>query len=233
MFGVSQMQWRRWQERGWVRGTLVGRKWFYDAAELERLLAECGRLGPPYPDPQRPGCYRVPLAGSDLRRREAVVDAASLPLIEGRRWCWSPGSRGDAGHVALSHPTAPTPLRRIIMGVEGRDTRVSHANGDPLDCRRENLVVRTMAEQVYGTRKMGSVSGRAYTSKFKGVSWETWTGKWVAQIRHDGKGRKIGRFRDEVEAAEAYDRAARELFGEHARLNFPDGVDAAPARVAA
>jgi hypothetical protein len=37
---------------------------------------------------------------------------------------------------------------------------------------------------------------------------------------------RLGRFRDELAAAEAYDEAARELFGEYARLNFPDGVDA-------
>ena len=43
----------------------------------------------------------------------------------------------------------------------------------------------------------------------------------------DGKNRSLGRFRDELAAAEAYDEAARELFGEYARLNFPDGVDAA------
>jgi hypothetical protein len=42
--------------------------------------------------------------------------------------------------------------------------------------------------------------------------------------------RHLGRFGDEIAAAQAYDEAARELFGEHAYLNFPDGVDAWLAR---
>ena len=49
----------------------------------------------------------------------------------------------------------------------------------------------------------------------------------------DGKNRCLGRFRDEIAAAEAYDEAARELFGEHARPNFPDGIDARLEREAA
>ena len=50
--------------------------------------------------------------------------------------------------------------------------------------------------------------------------------EWVANIQMDGKQRHVGYFHDEVAAADAYDDAARQLFGEHARLNFPDGVDA-------
>ena len=38
-----------------------------------------------------------------------------------------------------------------------------------------------------------------------------------------GKDRRyLGAFADEIEAAKAYDATAREMFGEFARLNFPD-----------
>jgi hypothetical protein len=35
-----------------------------------------------------------------------------------------------------------------------------------------------------------------------------------------------GRYRDQVAAAQAYDEAAQHFFGEHAWLNFPQGLDA-------
>ena len=48
--------------------------------------------------------------------------------------------------------------------------------------------------------------------------------------KRDGVTCRLGCFRDELAAAQAYDEAARELFGEHAQLNFPDGIDAWPER---
>ena len=58
------------------------------------------------------------------------------------------------------------------------------------------------------------------------MSWDSNREKWIVQISKGEMHRHIGRFGDELAAAEAYDEAARELFGEHAYLNFPDGIDA-------
>jgi hypothetical protein len=43
----------------------------------------------------------------------------------------------------------------------------------------------------------------------------------------------LGSFRDEIGAAQSYDEAARELFGEQVQLNFPDRVDTWLERTAA
>ena len=83
-------------------------------------------------------------------------------------------------------------------------------------------MVHTIEQQLYRTRKRGTVSGREYSSKYKGVSWDEPRGKWKAQIQKDGRNRFIGRYDEDVEAAEAYDRAAREAFGEYALLNFAE-----------
>jgi predicted site-specific integrase-resolvase len=233
MFGVDRDTWKRWEREGRITcGWQVNRgaPRVYRVADLERLVAEYGRYSPPYPDPDRAGCYRVPLSGHDIRRREAIIDAADLRLVAGRRWHYSGhsgGARAGFGRVMLSQRDTDgnAARHRILLGVTEAELDVMHRNGDPLDCRRENLVVRTHSEKGAAARKRESVNGRPCTSGFKGVSWDKSKGKWVVQVKRDGK-RFLGRFDDELAAAQAYDEAARETWGEHARLNFPDGVDA-------
>lgn len=224
LFGVSTQVWKRWERKGLVGGgvRIAGRK-FYRVEDINRMLEEYGRMAPPYPDPDRPGCYRVPLTGSKIRRREAIIDAESLPLIEGGRCSLGVAFDGIA-YVALYRPDFPigTPLRRVIMGVKSAKQCVSHANGDPLDCQRENLIVRTQRQMAQSNRKMRGIKGEPCSSRYKGVTWERQTERWRAQIRANGRHYSLGRFDDEIDAAEAYDEAARKFFGEHAWLNFPE-----------
>lgn len=58
------------------------------------------------------------------------------------------------------------------------------------------------------------------SSSFRGVSYDRAKRCWRAQIRSDGKKRRLGSFHKEVEAARAYDRAARAA-GFGGRANFP------------
>jgi hypothetical protein len=55
------------------------------------------------------------------------------------------------------------------------------------------------------------------------VSWFKARGTWTARIQAGGHLTCIGYFGSAVEAAQRYDSKARELFGEFAVLNFPDG----------
>lgn len=76
--------------------------------------------------------------------------------------------------------------------------------------------VRWVTQQQNGMNRRGS---KTSTSGYKGVSWKGENGKWVAQIQVNGKKQHIGYFLDEQEAAQAYNDAALELFGEYANLN--------------
>ena len=91
----------------------------------------------------------------------------------------------------------------------------NHRNHDGLDNRRDNLRPATQ------TQNNGNQRCTRGVSRFKGVSWYERHGKWFARIQHEGRRRSIGYFKDELVAAEAYDAAARELFGEYACVNFP------------
>jgi hypothetical protein len=63
-------------------------------------------------------------------------------------------------------------------------------------------------------------------SKYRGVSRQINSNKkpWRAYITFNGKHIRIGGFATEEEAAIAYDRKAKDLFGSSARLNFPNRV---------
>jgi hypothetical protein len=56
---------------------------------------------------------------------------------------------------------------------------------------------------------------------YKGVSWYPKLQKWIAQICKDYKKYNLGYFKEEYDAAQAYNFAAFEMFGEFARLNVP------------
>ena len=232
LLGVPRATWRRWERRRRIPGgRRAGGRRVYPTAGIKRLLEACGRLRPPYPDPATADVWRVPLVGRGIGgRREVLIDASSLPLIAGG-WCIANGMRVETekdAYVSLYSPGAKqcVPLRRLIAGVTDDGLQVGHGNDDALDCRRANLVVGTVAQRTYRKRKIASVNGQPTTSQFKGVSWHKRGGKWIAMIHGGGKARYLGLYAREEDAARAYDDAARELYGDHARLNLPDASEA-------
>ena len=94
---------------------------------------------------------------------------------------------------------------------------VDHINGNGLDNTRANLRPATRAQN-----SANAALRRDSTSGFKGVHRNGPRGlPWRAQIVKAGKKHHLGLFESAEIAARAYDVAARELFGEYARLNFP------------
>ena len=116
--------------------------------------------------------------------------------------------------------------RFILMAPPG--VLVDHANGDGLDCRRSNLRLATNSQN----QQNRFIADIEKTSRFKGVHWCDDSKRWVAQITLDGRSQEIGRFLDEIEAARAYDDAARRLFREFARTNDMMGLYPGQSEVA-
>jgi hypothetical protein len=63
-------------------------------------------------------------------------------------------------------------------------------------------------------------------SQYKGVYYDETRDRWIARIRVNGHLEFLGRFMDEMEAAEAYDTRATQAFGYFAAPNFKVDYDA-------
>jgi hypothetical protein len=97
---------------------------------------------------------------------------------------------------------------------------IDHINHNPMDNRSANLRAATHSQNICHRRKR---SGAKY-SKYKGITWRKDTRKWVARITFEKIGIHLGFFENEIDAARAYDDAAKIYHGEFASLNFPEST---------
>nr|WP_278374559.1 HNH endonuclease [Brucella anthropi] len=132
----------------------------------------------------------------------------------GKRACKSDGHRG---YLRVSIFREEYPAHRVIWAmVHGAwpTKSIDHIDGDKANNRTSNLREATTAEN----NKNRAPHGK---SQYRGVSWRTRQNCWVSAIKTDGKVSFLGCFKEEIEAAKAYDRAAIIQHGEFARTNFP------------
>jgi len=102
-------------------------------------------------------------------------------------------------------------LHRLIMEVNQTEV-IDHKNNNRLDNRLNNLRVCTQAENSKNQRlRKNNISG------YKGVSEHT--NGFRARIKVNYKQIELGIYTTALEAAKAYDKAAKGLHGEYARLN--------------
>jgi 3'-phosphoadenosine 5'-phosphosulfate sulfotransferase len=91
----------------------------------------------------------------------------------------------------------------------GHKIVVDHINNIRTDNRLENL-------QIISARENISKDWKGNTSKYTGVSWHKRENKWKSQIQINGKRKHLGRFTNEFQAHEAYQKALNEY-----KLNNP------------
>jgi hypothetical protein len=93
---------------------------------------------------------------------------------------------------------------------------VDHINHNGLDTRKANLRPATQLQNTWNNLR------RRGKNRFRGVFWDKGEKKWQARLAYDYKKIHLGFFDDDVEAAKAYDEAAKKLRGEFAVLNFDE-----------
>lgn len=168
-----------------------------------------------------------------LFRLPRIITEEETQDGRGAAWATAAYNAANAGKEAFTSKDRRGYLHGKVLGVKfqahriiwklvhGKDPeQVDHINNNPSDNRLVNLRACTNAENARNSskRKPGS-------SQYRGVCWVPRDQKWAASISN-GQGGKIslGHHGDEIAAAKAYDKAARELHGEFATLNFPEAL---------
>ena len=106
-------------------------------------------------------------------------------------------------------------MHRLIMNTPA-GMECDHIHHNTLDNRKSEL--RNTPKSGNQGNRVANRNGK--TSQFKGVCFRASRNKWVAQLRNGLKTKWLGHFDEEIDAARAYDKAAKAYFGEFALTNF-------------
>ena len=161
------------------------------------------------------------LRGDDRRAKRiklwwgkwAIVDAEDYGRLSKYKWCAVDGGRSWYAKTFGRDGTVLSMHRMVLDAPKG--LIVDHIDHNGLNNRRSNLRLCTRKQNNYNKRPRKGCS-----SKYKGVSFCKKRNRFRVFINYNKKQYYIGVFKDEIEAAKAYDRKAREFFGEFAYLNF-------------
>ncbi|MCX5632542.1 MAG: AP2/ERF family transcription factor [Phycisphaerae bacterium] len=157
----------------------------------------------------------------------AIIDPEDFEKLNQFKWCAAKDY--DTFYAIRFARTAnnkktTVKMHRQIMNAKRTDI-VDHKNRDGLDNRKRNLSIVTTSQNNANSKR-----GMNYgSSKYKGVCRDKKCGKWRAGISYQGKHIHLGMFDDEIEAAKAYDEAAKRYHGEYAVVNFEEDRIAAPS----
>lgn len=151
---------------------------------------------------------KIPL-GVNAKDGYAVADI-SMAYLSDRNWTLSNTGYATSRLGMMQH---------LVIGKPKKGFFVDHKNQDKLDNRTENLRFATRSQN-------GSniIIKSHNTSGYKGVIKREQQNntKWIARITINGDKQYLGIYDTKEQAALAYNKKAKELFGEFAYLNNID-----------
>jgi hypothetical protein len=159
-----------------------------------------------------------------LHGLRAIIDHDDRDLVSQYRW-WAIRRPGRTYVYGRAKPgDKPVYMHRLLLGFPA-GLVVDHINGNGLDNRRANL--RACEQRA----NLTNTAGRSGSSEYKGVCRVRGRTLWRAAIKIGGRTFYIGAFKQEVEAAIAYDLAAEVLHGQFFRPNITDRGSCPPVKL--
>ena len=133
-----------------------------------------------------------------------LVDDDKFEFLSQFKWHYSNGyAMRRVGKKILQ-------MHRVLLNTPvGKDT--DHINRYSLDNRLVNLRICNRSENNLNKPKQSN-----NTSGFKGVFWRNDKKLWRARVGN----KYAGMFKSKIDAAKAYDKVAKKIYGDFAKLNF-------------
>ena len=159
----------------------------------------------------------------------ALVDDEDFERLNRHKWfaLWYPGVKSfyavrNAKKGAIGEHGKVYMAREVLGLKYGDKQQADHISHDTLNNTRPNLRICTHRENLRNQKRTKRYNGKKCSSEYKGVVWSKAAKKWVSCIVVSENSIYLGVFVLEIEAARAYDKRAKKLFGEFANLNFKE-----------
>jgi hypothetical protein len=147
----------------------------------------------------------------------ALVDDEDFEALNKRKWFAQKGRNTFYARTSYRKNGVKKSERmhRVILGLTDSNLLADHIDGNGLNNQKSNL--RTASYSDNNANRKTKIND---TSKYLGVCFNASNGLWKAQITKNYKKHNLGFFAKEINAAKAYNEAAKKLHGEFANLNI-------------